>query len=193
MQSTDALTEESRRLVSRTGSAAQAPYDQRVKDSVDLIQEQLTAQHPGINNETAAIVGRIMRLSRIMQTLTDQVLAEHTISRAEFDIVSLLIRSDRPLSATELARSLWTSGAGTTKRISKLLAAGLITRTANPDDARSVLITPTASARAGFAPTLHALAKVESSMLGEITPDTRRRLAEDLRTLLLHLESSQRN
>ncbi|NKX51271.1 MarR family transcriptional regulator, partial [Arthrobacter deserti] len=64
------------------------------------------------------------------------VLAANGITRAEFDMLSLLARSGRPMAPTELAAELLISGAGATKRLRKLTDAGLVRRETNPRDGR---------------------------------------------------------
>lgn len=159
-----------------------------MKDYIDQVQEQWGRLYPGIGTEPSAVVGRISRLARIIQIRSDAVLASHGITRAEFDILSLLARTGRPMTPSELASDLLTSGAGSTKRIKKLVDSGLVIREANPEDGRGALVRMTEKAQGALAPILESVLEFEAGLLAPFTDADRLDLALHLRTLMLELE-----
>ncbi|MFD1212140.1 MarR family winged helix-turn-helix transcriptional regulator [Arthrobacter sp. GCM10027362] len=141
-----------------------------------------------MDTEPTSIIGRINRIAQIIQLRSDIVLAANGITRAEFDMLSLLARTGRPMTPTELAGELLISGAGATKRLKKLRDAGLIQREANPRDGRGALIHMTAKAHELLRPILESVLGFEAALLSRLSASTRRELARDLRALLTGLE-----
>lgn len=159
-----------------------------MKDYVDRAQEQWRDVNPDLVTDTAALAGRIQRVAQHLQVSTDAVLLRHGISRAEFDLLSLLHRTGRPMSPSELAADLMTSGAGTTKRIRKLVAAGLALREANPLDGRGALVRMSEGAPDFLLPILAAVAAHEAQVMSSLPDQDRELLAGHLRVLLIAFE-----
>ena len=138
--------------------------------------------------DSVDIVARINRIGQIIQLRSDAVLAENGITRAEFDMLSLLARAGRPVAPTELAAELLISGAGATKRIKKLRDAGLVQRDNNPQDGRGALVRMTPKARDLLRPILESVLNFEAGLLSVLDPSTAGELARNLRVLLAGLE-----
>jgi len=160
-------------------------------DYIDAMRSDWATIRPDLSTEPAEVVGRIVRLARIIQVRTDEILAAQGISRDEFDLLSLLIRSGRALTPSELASALWVSASGTTKRLNKLDAAGLVTRRAHPDDARASLVEPTPAAVAAIGPALQALGSFDETLLTAVPAARRSALASSLRTMLIELDGER--
>lgn len=159
-------------------------------DYIDTVQEQWRRIDPDISNAPAAIVGRIRRLAHLIQRQSDSVLAECGVSRDEFDILALLTRTGRPMTPSELSSDLVTSAAGTTKRINKLVAAGLVTRESNPSDGRGAYIRMTSAGSGLILPILRSVSDYEESVIAFFSGPEREELAVLLRSLLLHVEGN---
>lgn len=157
-------------------------------DFIDNVRQQWAHLFPTVDTEPMAIVGRINRIAHIIQLRSDTVLAAAGITRAEFDMLSLLARTGRPMTPTELASELLISGAGATKRLKKLQEAGLIQRESNPQDGRGALIRMTDKADALLRPIMESVLGFEAGLLSGLSESTARGLARDLRTLLAGLE-----
>jgi DNA-binding MarR family transcriptional regulator len=157
-------------------------------DHVDGVRQQWEQIFPGLETGAMDIVTRINRIAQIVQQRSDSILTANGITRAEFDMLSLLARSGRPMSPTELATELLISGAGATKRIKTLQNAGLIERETNPRDGRGALINTTPRARGLLRPILESVLDFEAALLSGLDPSTAKELAGNLRTLLTSLE-----
>lgn len=157
-------------------------------DYVDHVRQQWEQIFPGLETDSVDIVARINRIAQIIQLRSDAVLAENGITRAEFDMLSLLARAGRPVPPTELATELLISGAGATKRIKKLLDAGLVQRDINPQDGRGALVRMTPKARDLLRPILASVLDFEAGLLSVLDPSTAGDLARNLRALLAGLE-----
>ncbi|HWI74759.1 MAG TPA: MarR family transcriptional regulator, partial [Baekduia sp.] len=80
--------------------------------------------------------------SRAADEALQRVFSAHGLEAGWFDVLATLRRAGPPhrLSAGTLARGLVMTTGGMTKRLDKLQAAGLVSRTPDPDDRRGVLV-----------------------------------------------------
>jgi DNA-binding MarR family transcriptional regulator len=170
------------------GSTPQGSGSDATRDYIDTIQEQWARMLPQVSIEAAGIVGRIRRLAQIIQLRDDAVLANHGITRGEFDILSALARNGRAMAPTELATELLISGAGMTKRIKKLVDSGLIRRDVNPEDGRGALLQMTDQGQELLRPLLESISTFESGLLEVFSAAERVDVSHSLRTLLADLE-----
>lgn len=159
------------------------------EDYIDRMRAQWRVLHPEAKTTTASVIGRIIRIARIVQARTDVVLETHGVTRADFDVLSLLERVGRPMTPTELAQELLTSGAGITKRIKKLVEEGLVERRVNPADGRGALVHITPLAQAAIGPILESVWAFESELLARIADEERDQLEGGLRGLLRVVET----
>lgn len=157
-------------------------------DWVDRVQEQWQRTHPGLDVEPAGVFLRILRISRLMQSLSDEVLAGHGLDRAGFEVLSVLVRAGEPVAPTRIAAELRITGAGMTKRLRQVEAAGLVRRRPHGRDGRSVLIEITDRGREVMIPALQAVQARESSWLAALPDADRAALEPALRSLLAVLE-----
>jgi DNA-binding MarR family transcriptional regulator len=135
-----------------------------------------------------SITGRIRVLSKAIQVGSDEVLARHGLTRADFDILSVLVRSGRPLTPTEITSQSLVSAPGTTKRLKKMTLDGLIVRSENPQDGRGWLIEPTRKGLDVFEPILESLSRYEQDLLARLKPRHVIQLTESLREFVFVVE-----
>ena len=160
-----------------------------MKDSVDDVVEQWLLRLPSVEVGAAAALGRMHRISRIVQLRSEAILEEAGLTRGEFDVLAVLMRHERPLAPTEIATALSASPAGTTKRVQKLLAAGLLTRKPHESDRRSALLHLTPRARQEIPLLLEAITGMEREVLAVLPPDAASQLNDTLKVLLVELET----
>ncbi|MEV4222367.1 MarR family transcriptional regulator [Nonomuraea sp. NPDC049725] len=111
-------------------------------DAVESVLEQWRRERPDLDVSPIGIVGRLMRLSRLWDKEIKDFLGEHGLEPGEFDVLSTLRRSGEPYELTAkafLKASLVTTGA-ITLRVDRMAAKGLVTRTPDANDRRSVRI-----------------------------------------------------
>ena len=169
-----------------------AKYPVAVKDYLDRAKEQWDAL-PQVSVEPSGIIPRISRLAQLAHMRGDAVLQEFQLTRGEAELLFLLTRTGRPMTPSEIAADLLTSAAGTTKRIAKLVDAGLVIRTVNPLDGRGALIDPTPAASVLVHRVLAATAQHEAEMIAHLPEAVRIQLAGHLRALLSGLEAQDRS
>jgi DNA-binding MarR family transcriptional regulator len=110
------------------------------RDPVDLILEQWRRERPDVDLSGMAIIGRISRVERRLQTRLNEVFAHHGLEAWEFDVLATLRRTGPPyrLTAGQLLDSMMITSGAVTHRINRLEARGLIRREPDPHDGRVV-------------------------------------------------------
>ncbi|MEU3253459.1 MarR family transcriptional regulator [Streptomyces sp. NPDC006997] len=99
-------------------------------DAVDAIRDLWRAERPDLDTWPTGIVGRVQRLSRILERELRFFDSRHGLEAGEFDVLTTLRRSGPPYRMTAgafLKASMVTSGA-VTKRIDRMEARGLVER-----------------------------------------------------------------
>jgi DNA-binding MarR family transcriptional regulator len=114
-------------------------------DHSDAVVAQWREQRPDLDPSPMATFTRLWRASRAADEALRAVFAQHGLEAGWFDVLATLRRNGAPyrLSAGTLARGLVMTTGGMTKRLDKLQAAGLVSRTPDPDDRRGVLVSLT--------------------------------------------------
>jgi DNA-binding MarR family transcriptional regulator len=114
-------------------------------DHSDEVVAQWREQRPDLDPSPMATFTRLRRAAVIADGKLHEVFARHGLEAGWFDVLATLRRSGAPfrLSAGRLARGLVMSTGGMTKRLDKLVEAGLVERSPDPDDRRGVLVSLT--------------------------------------------------
>ena len=158
-----------------------------MRDGVDLIIEQWQRVRPELDSSPIGIVGRISRLAREIEARLEPVYREHGLEPGWHDLLATLRRSGGTLRPTDLTNASMLTSSGTTKRLDKLEAAGLIARTADPGDRRGTLISLTDAGRNLIDVLTPAHLDNERRILGALSEADQKRLADLLRKLQLGL------
>jgi DNA-binding MarR family transcriptional regulator len=156
------------------------------RDAIDVVIEQWQRERPDLDLSTMGVFGRLVEVSRAWVPVIEKALAQHGLRSGEFDVLAALRRAGPPytLIPSELAAMLMMSRAGTTSRLDRLEAAGLVARTLDPADRRSFQVALTDKGRelVDAAATDHAAALVP--LLSPLTVSERAQLDTLLRSLM---------
>lgn len=108
-------------------------------DHVDHVLAQWAAQFPELDASPMAIVGRVKRLYRIVESDLRATFQAHGLDAPSFDVLATLRRSPPPhrLTPAELMRATMVTSGAVTQRLDRLEERGLVTRTRRTEDARS--------------------------------------------------------
>lgn len=170
---------------SSSGSAA--------RDALDTIVEEVRAQTSGVDVIGLPIVGRVLRLSRYLESQREEQLEQFGLTVADFDLLATLRRraGHGPVNIRELQHSMMLSSGGTTKRLDRLETAGFIERRPDPNDRRGVLVGLSSAGRALIDEAVPALMQFESTYIAEAIPSKRMRdqVEDGLRRLLVNHET----
>jgi DNA-binding MarR family transcriptional regulator len=163
-----------------------------VGDHVDLVLEQWARNRPDLDVSPMAVIGRLSRLSRLIDTELHRTFAAHGLDRASFDVLATLRRSGPPyrLTPTMLMRSAMVTSGAITQRLDRLEARRLITRTPSEADRRVVVVALTEDGLALIDRVLPDHVATEERLLAALAPAERDALARTLRVLLESLGDS---
>lgn len=158
-------------------------------DYVDELIAQWGRQRPAVDVTSMGVIGRISRLSRLLERQIEEVFATHGLQGGRFDVLAALVRAGEPyrLTPTQLYNSLLVSSGAITNRIDRLVDEGLVTRGSNASDRRSMPVQLTEAGRERLDAALIAHVKNEEEMLSALDSRERELLAEILRRWLIAL------
>ncbi|MEZ8046728.1 MarR family winged helix-turn-helix transcriptional regulator [Vibrio sp. 10N.237.312.C02] len=111
-------------------------------DAIDRVVEQWAKEKPELETEPMAMMGRIMRIAKYMETQVAELHKNYDMKLGEFDVLATLRRSGKPyqLTPSELIGSMMLTSGAMTNRLDKLEAKGLISREHSKEDRRSVSV-----------------------------------------------------
>ena len=161
----------------------------RTSDGVDRIVEQWAHERPDLDTTAMAVFGRVHRLSRLSGDAVEREYAAFGLGRPEFDVLATLRRSGGRLSPGRLAAAMMLSSGGTTARLDRLEQAGLVARSADPDDRRGVLVALTERGAELVDGAVTAGLRRQQELLAHLTPAQQDRLSALLRQALAPLET----
>lgn len=161
------------------------------RDHMDRITSDWARELPELDTQAIAVVGRLERLTRLLEREIDKELVRFGLTIAEFNALCALRRSGEPyrLSPKRLGEALLFSSGGLTKLLERLEARDLVTREPDPDDGRGVLVglTPTGKALGEEAMNAHRVN--EAALIAPLSQSQREALTDILRDLLVAFEA----
>ncbi|WP_455354806.1 MarR family winged helix-turn-helix transcriptional regulator [Streptomyces sp. SYSU K217416] len=155
-------------------------------DHVDRVLEQWGAERPDLDASPMAVIGRLRRLSRLIDTELRRTFAAHGLDAASFDVLATLRRSGPPyrLTPAELMRTAMVTSGAITQRLDRLESRGLVARTPSAVDGRVVHVALTDEGHALIDRALPDHIANEHRLLAALGTAERDALADALRNLL---------
>jgi DNA-binding MarR family transcriptional regulator len=162
---------------------------ERARDAVDRIVAQWNAVRPDVDVSPMAVIGRISRLSRLIDRRLAENFAQHGIESWMYDVLATLRRSGAPyeLTAGALVRQTMVTTGAITNRIDRLESHGLVTRTRSTHDRRKVNVRLTPRGLRLVDEVVATHMATEREILAGLDADARAQLIEHLRTTLIRL------
>lgn len=163
--------------------------EEREHDVVDRIAEQWSEQRPDIDPWPMVVVGRVLRLARVLDAAVGTALATHGLQFWQFDVLATLRRSGEPyeLAPSQMSESLMISNSAMTNRIDRLENSGLVTRRHSAADRRAVLIRLTDEGLLLVDKALETHVTAERAMIDVLSLQEQQQLAVLLRRFHLRL------
>lgn len=160
-----------------------------MSDKVDLYLRQWRSERPDIDPAPMGILGRLSRLSHLVDRELRAFFATKGLQPGEFDILATLRRSGPPyrLTAGGLVDAAMVTSGAITNRLDHLVAKGLVTRETDPQNRRSVLITLAERGRALVDEVVGEHIENEKRLLAPLDQRQQEQLARLLRTWLTEL------
>ena len=164
----------------------------RSGDHVDRIIDEWAEQLPDLDTDAIALIGRLMRASRLLQLEVERSLSHFDLTINEFNTLNALRRAGNPhrLSPKDVGVSLLFSSGGLTKLLERLESRGLVAREPDPDDGRGVIVSLTPAGKKLQEDAMAAHQLNEEELLNPLTRNQRERLNSILRDLLIAFEAS---
>jgi DNA-binding MarR family transcriptional regulator len=161
-----------------------------MRDEVDELVEAWERERDDLDLAPVAVFSRISRLARHLDLARRQAFTEHGIESWEFDVLAALRRAGAPyeLSPGRLLRETLVTSGTMTNRVDRLAARGLVERKPDPNDRRGVLVRLTDQGRRTVDGALAGLLERERGLLAGLESADQQRLADLLRTLVVHFE-----
>ncbi len=159
-------------------------------DHIDAILGQWHRERPDLDLASLGLVGRLLRTAHLADATLADGLATYAVQPGWFDLMAALRRAGAPyeLTPTQLARATMISSGGMTKRLDRLVDAGLVERRPDPGDRRGTLVRLTPRGVATIDDALEAHVANEDELLRSLRPAERRTLDGLLRKLLHDLD-----
>ena len=160
----------------------------REDDAVDRITGQWNAVRPDIDVTPIHVIGRVSRLSRLVDRRLAENFARHGIEAWMYDVLATLRRSGEPyeLTAGDLVRQTMVTTGAITNRIDRLEQRGLVER-ARTGDRRKVIVRLTRHGLDVVEDVVVGHMATEREILAALSPRQQDDLARLLRTALLGL------
>ncbi|MGH9289048.1 MAG: MarR family winged helix-turn-helix transcriptional regulator [Acidimicrobiales bacterium] len=164
------------------------PVPRQELDAVDRITGQWNAVRPDVDVSPIQVIGRVSRLSRLVDRRLARNFALYGIENWMYDVLATLRRSGEPyeLTAGELVRQTMVTTGAVTNRIDRLEDRGLVERT-RTRDRRKVVVRLTEQGLDVVDRVVHAHLATEREILAALSPRQQGDLAGLLRTALLGL------
>lgn len=160
-------------------------------DSVDRHVERWRTELPDLDPLIEGIVTRMQFIVWYLRRTKEQVLKEHGLHMAEWEILRALRGSGPPYRAAPTALAAATGAPATTvtSRLDRLEARGLVVRVHDPGDRRRLLVELTPEGHAAWESAMGGLDRYEKDLLACLGAEERERLADLLRPLMRHVDA----
>jgi DNA-binding MarR family transcriptional regulator len=157
-------------------------------DSVDRITSQWNAVRPDVDVSPIEVIGRVSRLSRLIDRRLAENFARFDLENWMYDVLATLRRSGEPyvLTAGDLMRDTMVTTGAVTNRIDRLEQRGLVER-ATSSDRRKVMVRLTEHGLDTVDEVVTSHMATEREILGSLSLRQQHDLAKVLRTVLLGL------
>lgn len=161
-------------------------------DAVDRLVAQWAREKPDLETEPMAIMGRLLRVSKYMETQVAQLHKQYGLTFGEFDVLATLRRSGKPfqLTPSELIDSMMLTSGAMTNRLDKLTSKGLITRQSNQSDRRSLPVQLTKQGIVLIDRILEEHVQMQGQLVKGLSQEQKKQINQNLKCLMYELESS---
>jgi len=157
-------------------------------DSVDRIKRQWNDVRPDVDISPMEVIGRVSRLSRLIDRRLAENFARFGIENWMYDVLATLRRTGEPceLAAGDLVRQTMVTTGAITNRIDRLEQRGLVER-GKAEDRRKVMVRLTPEGLRLVDEIVDSHMAAEREILAALTTRQQADLTRYLRTTLLHL------
>jgi DNA-binding MarR family transcriptional regulator len=159
-------------------------------DAIDRVVEQWAKQKPELDTDPMAMMGRLMRIAKYMETKVADLHKKYDLKLGEFDVLATLRRSGKPyrLTPSELIDTMMLTSGAMTNRLDKLENKGLISREHSKEDRRSVTVQLTQDGLVLIDKLIEEHADVQKSLVKSMTAAQKKQANQLLKAWLSQYE-----
>ena len=163
------------------------------RDAIETFLIEWRRERPDLDPSGTGIVGRISRLSGHFRRSVDSYLGEYGLTWETFDLIATLRRVGAPyeMSPTELYKLSLLSASAVTNRVDRVVAMGLVARSADPTDRRGVKIKLTRQGKKLIDKVIERHFAEEAVLLSPLSAQERTQLAALLSKLVSSKEQAR--
>ncbi|HZO63199.1 MAG TPA: MarR family transcriptional regulator [Gaiellaceae bacterium] len=161
------------------------------RDHIDRFLDEIAQELPeNIDLVVEGIVDRINGINWRIRRMLDETLEQYGLTSGDWKVLSALRWAGKPYrrSAGELARIADLSSGAMTNRLDQLEEAGLVERSREPSDRRTVLVRLTPKGRRLHHAAIGVQAEKEALLGQALSEKEKRQLESLLRRVMLSLE-----
>lgn len=160
------------------------------RDLIDTVAEQWSRERPAMPVESIGVIGRILRIAKLVTDERRRVLHGLGLDSATFDLLATLRRAGAPyrLGPADLSRQSLLSGGAVTQRVARAEAAGLVRVERTESGRRTVAVELTAAGHEAIERNIEVLIGRERELIAALGVEERRDLADLLRRLLAGID-----
>ncbi|GAB3624760.1 MarR family transcriptional regulator [Mariniluteicoccus endophyticus] len=161
-----------------------------MEDAVDRVLAQWREQRPDLDPAPMGMIGRVHRLGELLERELRPTFTAAGLSDGEFDVLATLRRQGDPYRATpgQLSSQLMVTSGAVTKRIDRLVGAGLVRRDTSSTDGRGREISLTSEGLALIERLVEEHLANEHRLVAALDDDDRDQLVAILRRWLNAVE-----
>jgi DNA-binding MarR family transcriptional regulator len=161
------------------------------RDSVDRVVDRWIPVLPDLDPVVQGAITRMQKLVKHLSRVRQASLARYDLQPFEYETLHTLAGLGAPHRAgpTELAEATQTSPAAMTSRVDALVVRGFVRRTPSTTDRRKVVVELTDAGYRAWRGAIDGMSDEETRLMGALSPDEQRQLADLLRQMLLLAEA----
>jgi len=161
-------------------------------DKLDLVVKQWEQEKPHLDTTPMALIGRLLRISKHIETRITHCHKTFSLTLGEFDVLATLRRSANKASLTpsELISALLLTSGAMTNRLDKLTEKQLIVRCHSEQDRRSVTVALTEQGRILIDEAIEAHVTLLHALVEALNEDDKKLLNGTLTTWLSQFETT---
>lgn len=159
-------------------------------DAIDRVVEQWVKEKPDLDTQPMAIMGRLIRIAKHMETRVADLHKQYDLKMGEFDVLATLRRAGAPyrLTPSALIDSMMLTSGAMTNRLDKLEKKGLISREHSREDRRSVTVELTPEGLLLIDKLILEHVEVQHGFISGLSEEEMLQLNKALKTLLPRFE-----
>lgn len=161
------------------------------EDHVTDIVRRWRRERPDLDSGPLLVIGRIQRLAEVFDVALRPPFAAAGLGNGEFDVLAALRREGKPFELTpgQLSERMLVTTGAVTKRVDRLIARGLVSRSISQADARGRVVGLTATGLNLTDQLIEKHLANEAAILRGLTDTDRRTLERLLAKLTRTVES----